>query len=90
MSRAGEDGGYVLIGLTRCDARLFEGIAWGGSSVVAETRARLRALGWTWRELDTLWDVDRPEDYERLISSGLLDPQTAALSGAMPSRKDRS
>lgn len=70
-----EDGGYALIGLTRVDARLFDGIVWGGSSVMAETRARLAALGWTWRELATLWDVDRPEDYERLMASGLIDAQ---------------
>jgi len=73
-----EDGGYVLIGLTRTDARLFEGIAWGGDGVLAETRARLRALDWRWRELDTLWDVDRPEDYRRLLESGILDAKLAA------------
>jgi rSAM/selenodomain-associated transferase 1 len=67
-----EDGGYALIGLTRCDARLFAGIAWSTSEVMDETRARLRKLGWRWRELDTLWDVDTPGDYERLVSSGLL------------------
>ena len=68
-----EDGGYALIGLRRVDPRLFEGVAWGSASVMAETRARLRQLGWSWRELETLWDVDRPEDYERLVASGLLD-----------------
>ena len=60
-----EDGGYALIGLARCDARLFEGIAWGGDTVLADTRARLKALGWRWRELETLWDIDRPDDYRR-------------------------
>ncbi len=60
-----EDGGYVLIGLARCDARLFEGIAWGGDSVLAVTRERLQSLGWRRRELETLWDLDRPEDYRR-------------------------
>lgn len=60
-----EDGGYALIGLTRCDARLFDGIAWGGDTVLAETRKRLQQLGWRWHELETLWDVDRPEDYRR-------------------------
>ncbi len=60
-----EDGGYVLIGLARCDARLFDGIAWGSDAVLAATRERLKALGWRWRELDTLWDIDRPEDYRR-------------------------
>lgn len=68
-----EDGGYALIGLRRADGRLFDGVPWGGSEVMTETRNRLSALGWTWRELGTLWDVDRPEDYERLAASGLLD-----------------
>lgn len=68
-----EDGGYVLLGLTRSDKRLFEGIAWGNDTVLADTRARLRALGWRSPELETLWDIDRPEDYERLIESKLLD-----------------
>jgi len=60
-----EDGGYALIGLRQCDARLFEGIAWGSDTVLAATRARLKALGWRWHELETLWDIDRPEDYRR-------------------------
>lgn len=68
-----EDGGYALIGLARADARLFDGIAWSTATVMADTRARLRELGWQWQELDTLWDVDRPEDYERLQGSGLLE-----------------
>ena len=68
-----EDGGYALIGLTRCDARLFEDIRWGESSVMDSTRRRLRELDWRWRELETLWDVDRPEDYQRLLSARLLD-----------------
>ena len=67
-----EDGGYALIGLRRSDARVFEGIAWGTGGVTAATRTRLRALGWRWLELDMLWDVDRPADYQRLVASGLL------------------
>ena len=61
-----EDGGYVLIGLARTDASLFAGIAWGGPDVLEHTRGRLRALGWRWQELETLWDVDRPADLARL------------------------
>lgn len=68
-----EDGGYVLIGLARCASRLFEGIAWSTGTVMGETRMRLRELGWRWSELETLWDVDRPADYERLLASSLLD-----------------
>jgi hypothetical protein len=61
-----EDGGYVLIGLARVHVSLFEHIRWGGPDVLADTRARFGALGWRCRELDTLWDIDRPEDLARL------------------------
>ena len=68
-----EDGGYVLIGLTRYDPRLFENIAWGSAAVLEQTRARLERLGWNYAELVPLWDVDRPEDLERLARTGLID-----------------
>jgi rSAM/selenodomain-associated transferase 1 len=62
-----EDGGYVLIGLARGPAAaLFEDIAWGSGLVMQQTRLRLERLGWRWRELATLWDLDRPEDLPRL------------------------
>jgi rSAM/selenodomain-associated transferase 1 len=61
-----EDGGYVLIGLARCDPELFRDIPWGEPEVLAETRRRLAALRWRCLELPALWDVDRPEDLERL------------------------
>ncbi|OQX30712.1 MAG: hypothetical protein B0D96_08995 [Candidatus Sedimenticola endophacoides] len=60
-----EDGGYVLLGLSRFSARLFQGIAWGEDGVMAATRERLAALGWRWEELAPLWDLDRPADLER-------------------------
>lgn len=61
-----EDGGYVLMGLLQYNASLFEGIAWGTGTVLEETRQRLERLGWNWHELPEQWDVDRPEDVERL------------------------
>jgi len=68
-----EDGGYVLIGLCQYEPALFEGISWGTESVLNETRERLRQLGWDWQELPTRWDVDRPEDVDRLRKEGLLE-----------------
>jgi rSAM/selenodomain-associated transferase 1 len=76
-----EDGGYAVVGLKRADGRLFEDIAWGSDRVMAETRTRIRRSGWRWRELETLWDVDRPEDYERLVRSGLLIPPESPHRG---------
>ncbi|MBI2311742.1 MAG: TIGR04282 family arsenosugar biosynthesis glycosyltransferase [Betaproteobacteria bacterium] len=67
-----EDGGYMLVGLTRAAPELFEGVAWGTPMVMAETRKHLSELGWHWQELPTRWDVDRPEDYARLVREGLL------------------
>jgi uncharacterized protein len=67
-----EDGGYVLVGLARPLAGVFDDIAWGTAAVMTRTRERLRAAGATWTELATLWDVDRPDDYARLQREGLL------------------
>jgi rSAM/selenodomain-associated transferase 1 len=65
-----EDGGYVLVGLSAADPGLFENVAWGSASVMSETRARLTRAGTRWKELETLWDMDRPEDYARLEREG--------------------
>jgi len=68
-----EDGGYVLIGLRQPQPALFTGITWSTATVMDETRQRLRSLTLSWRELPTLWDVDRPEDLERMQREGVLD-----------------
>ena len=67
-----EDGGYVLLAMARAVPEIFEGVAWGSPSVMGETRSRLAAAGVAWWELPASWDVDRPEDYERLQREGLL------------------
>lgn len=61
-----EDGGYVLIGAKRLPAHAFSGIAWGSSTVYETTVRKLSQAGCRWRALPTLWDVDRPEDLERI------------------------
>lgn len=66
-----EDGGYVLLGLRRVIASLFENIPWSSDRVLSETRKRLRRAGADWHELATRWDVDRPEDLLRLVSLGI-------------------
>jgi hypothetical protein len=61
-----EDGGYVLLGLRNTAACLFDGLAWGTDEVLHKTRKCMMSIGWKWRELPELWDVDRPKDLERL------------------------
>ena len=60
------DGGYVLIGARRISAELFAGIEWGGERVYADTVQRLRRLGYRWRALREMRDVDRPADLAEL------------------------
>ena len=84
-----EDGGYVLIGLRRLAPELFAGIDWGTAQVMAQTRARLRRLGWRWAEAEALWDVDLPQDLARLLAAGLLDAEPARPTlGTTAARSD--
>jgi uncharacterized protein len=76
-----EDGGYVLIGSRRPQPNLFSDMTWSTDTVMADTRARLTSNGLTWRELPTLWDVDRPADLARLRTAGLAH----LLEGPTPS-----
>jgi rSAM/selenodomain-associated transferase 1 len=62
-----EDGGYALVGASVDAPAVFESIAWGGSGVMAQTRVRLARLGLSWHELPTLWDVDEPQDWQRVL-----------------------
>jgi uncharacterized protein len=71
-----EDGGYPLIGLRRPQPDLFRDMTWSVPNVMEETRRRMRRLGLSWMELETLWDIDTPEDLQRLRrempSAGLI------------------
>jgi len=67
------DGGYVLLGLRRPEPSLFSAMPWGSDRVTALTRTRLSVLGWSWRELPVLRDLDRPEDL------ALLDPPARSV-----------
>ena len=66
-----EDGGYLLVGMVRVIAAAFEGISWSTDRVLAQTRSQLAAVGATWSELGLVWDIDRPEDYERMLATGI-------------------
>ncbi len=61
------DGGYYLIGMhrsaiNRANPLIFKGIQWGTDAVLSQTLAIARDLKLKYYLLDTLKDVDRPED----------------------------
>ncbi len=63
-----DDGGYCAIGLaSRAPVRkVFSGIPWSSSSVLRTTRQRFEALALRASILEPAYDVDRPEDLDRL------------------------
>lgn len=61
-----EDGGYALIGARRLRRGMFADVDWGGAHVLAQTLRNLERCGLRCRLLRTVWDVDRPQDLERL------------------------
>jgi rSAM/selenodomain-associated transferase 1 len=61
-----EDGGYVLIGVTRPLPELMTEMPWSTPQVMADTRARIAGHALRAHELPMLWDVDTPADLARL------------------------
>jgi glycosyltransferase A (GT-A) superfamily protein (DUF2064 family) len=44
---------------------------WSTPTVMAETRRRLARLNLSWREPARLWDVDTPDDLDRMRAANL-------------------
>ncbi|MFO7593416.1 MAG: TIGR04282 family arsenosugar biosynthesis glycosyltransferase [Pseudomonadota bacterium] len=59
------DGGYYLLGLSRFEPSLFEGVSWGDNTVLEETLERLQRAGMHCEKLTVKHDLDRPEDLYR-------------------------
>jgi rSAM/selenodomain-associated transferase 1 len=73
-----DDGGYYLIGLSRPQPGLFEGIAWSTNQVASQTCARAAELGLTVALLPLWYDVDTPAELERLREELATRPQAMA------------
>jgi rSAM/selenodomain-associated transferase 1 len=78
-----DDGGFYLLGLRRCSEGLLAGLPWSSPETFAHTAARLRERGLRVEVLERWFDVDRPEDLERLrklLRDGKIRaPRTASL-----------
>jgi len=66
------DGGYVLIALREPHAPLFDGIAWGGPTVLATTRQRVQSLSLRCVELQPLPDLDDAQDLQTALDNGWI------------------
>jgi len=78
-----EDGGFYLLGVRRCPLGLLSGIPWSQSTTFAKTLDRLNELGLKSTILDPWYDIDRPEDLDRLRShfarGAITAPNTARV-----------
>ncbi len=84
------DGGYALLGMQHFSPRIFEEIPWSTDRVGAETRARLRELGWSLAELEAVADIDEPGDLKKLQGHGWLSDLEGASEGPLQRRNGSS
>ncbi len=63
---AAEDGGYVMLAFRQLLPELFQDMPWGTDRVAAMTRQRIASDGLRLHETEVLWDVDRPQDLQRV------------------------
>ncbi len=63
-----EDGGFWLLGLNQSAPSLFDGIDWqaGGTGLATAQRAASAGVHFDYQAL-TMFDIDRPEDLDRLL-----------------------
>ncbi len=61
-----EDGGFYLLGLRRCPQGLLHGLPWSSDETLARTEERLRRRGLRTARISPWFDVDRPDDLDRL------------------------
>lgn len=77
-----EDGGYYAIACRRIDERMFDGVHWSGPGAREETAKACEACGLSVALGHEWFDIDTPEDVDRLARDGNLPPATAKLLGA--------
>jgi rSAM/selenodomain-associated transferase 1 len=61
-----EDGGYYLLGLSRPEPALFDGIDWGSERVMEQTLDRAKSVDLALSVLETQFDIDTVEDLRKL------------------------
>jgi rSAM/selenodomain-associated transferase 2/rSAM/selenodomain-associated transferase 1 len=84
------DGGYYLIGMRRPIGEIFCGISWGTNDVLRSTLAAADRAGLKTSLLETLPDVDRPEDLSNWleIKASSLAEETHSISVLIPTRNE--
>jgi rSAM/selenodomain-associated transferase 1 len=77
------DGGYYLLGCARKLPPIFEGVAWGSPTVLADTLARLADRAWRVALLPPWYDVDTLDDWH-LLRGHALALRRAGIDPGLP------
>jgi len=72
-----EDGGFYLLGLTRCWRGLLADLPWSSAKTAEAMKQRLIENKMTVREIDVGFDVDTPGDLQRLSEELIRKPGSA-------------
>ncbi|MDQ3009934.1 MAG: TIGR04282 family arsenosugar biosynthesis glycosyltransferase [Acidobacteriota bacterium] len=75
-----EDEGYCLIGMRKLHQPIFQDIPWGTSGVMAATEAQAKKVGLSLIVGPTWYDVDTPEELERLKEELKTDKEAASFT----------
>ena len=71
-----DDGGYYAIGCRVPHPRMFEGVEWSSPQTLAQTVAALDRCGLLPAYLPRYYDIDTPDDLERLVADPGLGRHT--------------
>lgn len=90
-----DDGGYYCIGLTRPAPHLFDQVEWSTARTFEQTAAAAQAHGLRVHRLPTWYDVDWPQDLDRLerdlqAGHGAPAPRTLAALRALAEQQPSS
>lgn len=86
-----DDGGYYLIGLSHPARQLFVDMPWGNDGVLDRTLQQATELQLTVSTLETLSDVDRPEDlavWQRIHNQTVDEEHAPQISIVIPALND--
>lgn len=81
-----EDGGFYLLGTHRPQPELFEDVEWSTAEVLAQTAENARVHGHSVGFLPSWYDLDTPEDLERLCREMDSDPEVRSRASATARR----
>ncbi len=72
-----QDGGYYLVGLNQRTPSMFENMSWSHDRVLAQSVAKLAALGVPSLQLPSWFDIDTPDDLRSFALRSKTSPVSA-------------